>query len=119
MHRTVFEVERYCLRDIGTKFFPCLAFGEDAMAECARAIATFLSAADFEDQLHTHRIPAGEGDDIPDVSALVQPYLPSPPSTISPDALPAASWNTFVKNSRAPGEQPMCRPSMPSSTKPR
>src|SRR5260370_13699328 len=62
MHRTVFEVDRYCLKDIGTKFFPCLAFGEDAVTECAGAITTFLSVADFEDQLHTHRIPDGEVD---------------------------------------------------------
>jgi hypothetical protein len=55
MRRAVFEVDRCCLKDIVTKFFPCLCFGEDAMAKSPRAIATFLSVANFEDQLHAHR----------------------------------------------------------------
>ena len=49
MHRAVFEVDRYRLKDIGTKFFPCLCFGEDAMSERSRAIATLLRVANFED----------------------------------------------------------------------
>jgi hypothetical protein len=57
MHRAVFEVDRYCLQDILAKFFPRLCFGEDAMAKSPRTIATFLSVANLEDQLHAHRIP--------------------------------------------------------------
>jgi hypothetical protein len=49
MHWAVFEVDRYRLKDIGTKFFPCLCFGEDAMSERSRAIATLLRVANFED----------------------------------------------------------------------
>ena len=49
MQWAVFEVDRYCLKDIGSKFFPCLCFGEDAMAQRPCAIATFLSVANFED----------------------------------------------------------------------
>jgi len=49
MHGAVFEVNRYCLKDIGAKFFPCLCFGKDAVAQGARAIATFLGVANFED----------------------------------------------------------------------
>jgi hypothetical protein len=49
MHRAVFEVKRRCLKDIGAKFFPCLCLGEDAMAKGARAIASLLSVANFED----------------------------------------------------------------------
>ena len=48
-YRAVFEMKRCCLKDIGAKLFPCLGFGEDAMAKRARAIATFLSVANFED----------------------------------------------------------------------
>jgi hypothetical protein len=36
MHRAAFEVHRYCLKDIGAKFFPCLCFGEDAMTKRAQ-----------------------------------------------------------------------------------
>jgi len=50
MHRAAFEVDRYRLKSIGAKFFPCLRFGEDAMAKRARAVAN------FEDQLHALRI---------------------------------------------------------------
>ena len=49
MHRAVFEVDRYCLQNILTKFFPCLCFGEDAMAKSPRAITTFFGVANFED----------------------------------------------------------------------
>jgi hypothetical protein len=49
MHRAVFEMDRYCLKDISTKFFPCFRFGEDAMAKRSRVIATLLSVANFED----------------------------------------------------------------------
>jgi hypothetical protein len=49
MHRGVFEVDRYGLKDIGTKLFPCFCFGEDAMAKRSRAIATLLGVANFED----------------------------------------------------------------------
>jgi len=45
INRTVFEVERCCLKDIGTKFFPRFRLGEDAMAKCPGAIAAFLSVA--------------------------------------------------------------------------
>ena len=53
MQRAVFKMERRRFKDIGTKFFPWLCFGEDGMAQSTRAIATFLSVANFEDQLHS------------------------------------------------------------------
>ena len=60
MLRPVFKMERRRFKDIGTKVFPCLCFSEDGMAQSTRAIATFLSVAKFEDQLHFHGIPEAE-----------------------------------------------------------
>ena len=57
MHRAVFEVDRYCFKDIGSKFFPCLCFSEDAVAKRPRTITTFRNVANFEDEFHAHRIP--------------------------------------------------------------
>jgi hypothetical protein len=37
MPRAAFEVDRYRLKDIGAKFFPCLGFGEDAMTKRAQS----------------------------------------------------------------------------------
>jgi hypothetical protein len=53
MYWAVFKVDGYRLKNIGAKFFPCLCFSEDAVAKRARAIAAFLSVANFEDYLHT------------------------------------------------------------------
>jgi hypothetical protein len=49
MHRGVFEVERYRLKNVGAKLLQCLRFGEDSMAKGACAIATFLGVANFKD----------------------------------------------------------------------
>ena len=53
---TFFEVERSSLKNIGTKIFPCLGFGEDAIAKRPRAVAALLGVAYLEDQLHADRI---------------------------------------------------------------
>jgi len=47
MYLTVFEMDRCCLKDIGTKLFPCLRFGEDTVAKRPRAITTFFSVANL------------------------------------------------------------------------
>jgi hypothetical protein len=57
LYRAIFEVKRCCLKNVGAKFFPRLCFGEDAMAESVRTVATFPGVANFENQLHAHRIP--------------------------------------------------------------
>ena len=62
MRRAVFEMDRHRLKDIGAKFVPCLRFGEDAMAEGARAIAALFGVANFEDQLHSDRIAEASED---------------------------------------------------------
>ena len=53
MHRPIFEVDGYRLKNIGAKFFPCLGFGEDTVTKRAGTIAAFLSVANLEDYLHT------------------------------------------------------------------
>src|ERR1039457_6280198 len=57
MGGVMLEMERYCLKNIGTKFLPGLCLGEDGMAQRAREITAFLSIVNFEDQFHTSSIP--------------------------------------------------------------
>ena len=71
MHRAAFEVDRYGFKHIGAKLFPCLRFGEDAVAQRARAITAFLGVANLEDQLHALRIPEGA------VNGISEPSLRS------------------------------------------
>ena len=53
----VFELERYRFENVTTKLPPGLRLGKDGMTQGAGAVATILRVADFEDQLHVHRIP--------------------------------------------------------------
>src|SRR5258708_19408080 len=57
---SIYEVKRHRLKYINPEFFPGLRLGEDGMTECTRVVATFLRVANFEDQLHPHRIPDTE-----------------------------------------------------------
>lgn len=60
MRLCIFKVERCCLKDIGTTFFPCLCFGENAMAQRLRTVAVFLGVANLEDQPHSYSIREGD-----------------------------------------------------------
>ena len=62
LHWFVLEVERRRFKNIGTELFPGLRFREDRIAQRPRAIASFLSVTNFENQFHILRIPEGNAD---------------------------------------------------------
>jgi len=52
----ILKVEGSRLKDIGTKLFPCVTFGENGVTEGSRTVAAFFGVSHFEDELHNNRI---------------------------------------------------------------
>jgi hypothetical protein len=53
---SVFEMKRGCLEDVGAELLPGVSFSKDGVAKRTRAIAAFLSVADFENQFRVASI---------------------------------------------------------------